>query len=346
MSFDQLSAREREILRILIEHYITTAEPVGSRVLSTKYTLGLSPATIRNTMQDLEELGLIRQPHTSAGRVPTNDGYRTYVDNLIEPQALPDELARRLHDEIAAASKRAVDDILEQAAHVLAEVSSQIGVTLAPTFERGIISQIELLHVAEHRLLVVISLQRGPVRTILLEVASEVDRKVIEDTQRALNERLAGQSLGSIRSEVTERLRNDERADARLVKLFIDAAEDMVQRPAAEALHVNGTSNLFSQPEFADHETLGSVLRVIEQRTPIVEVLRKRGVGEGIVISIGNEVQLQGAEGCSLVSATYTAGRVEGTIGIMGPTRMEYAKLVSIVDYVAKVLSQEMAGER
>lgn len=342
MGFDQLSAREREILRVLIDHYITTAEPVGSRVLAGRYRLGLSPATIRNTMQDLEEMGLIRQPHTSAGRVPTDDGYRTYIDNLIEPSPVPDELARRLRDEIVAASKRAVDDILEQTAHVLAKVSTQIGVTLAPSMERGIISHIELVPVAERRLLVVLGVQTGLVRTLLLEVSTEVDRKAVEATQQALNERLSGQPLGSLRTLVAQRLRQDERVDARLIKMFIEAADELLERPAAESLHVNGTANLFDKPEFADHEALGGVLRVIEQRTPIVEVLRQRGMGEGIVISIGSEVKLQGAEGCALVSATYTAGRVHGTIGIMGPTRMEYAKLVSIVDYVAKVLSEEI----
>lgn len=342
MAFEQLSGRERDILRVLIEHYISTAEPVGSRVLSTRYAMGLSPATIRNTMQDLEEMGLIRQPHTSAGRVPTDDGYRTFVDNLLEPQPIPDDLARRLREEIVAASNRAVDDILEQTAHVLAAVTSQIGVTLSPSLESGIISHIELLAVAERRLLVVLGIQSGLVRTILLEVASDVDRKTIETTQTALNERLAGQPIGSLKSAAAARLQNDERADARLVRLFIDAAEDLVERPAGESLHVNGTANLFSQPEFADHAALGGVLRVIEERTPIVELLRNRGIGEGIIVTIGREVKVRGAEGCSVVSASYKAGKVEGTIGIMGPTRMEYGKLVSVVDYVAKLLSEQM----
>ena len=341
MGFEQLSTREREILRVLIDHYIRSAEPVGSRVLSTRHGLGLSPATIRNTMQDLEEMGLIRQPHTSAGRVPTDEGYRTYIDNLIEPTPVPEDLARRLREEIVAASKRAVDDILEQTAHVLARVTTQIGVTLAPSLESGVISHIELIQVAESRLLVVLGVQTGLVRTLLLEVSTDVDRKAIEATQHALNERLVGQPLGSLRKLIAERLGDDSRADARLVKMFVAAADELLERPATESLHVNGTSNLFNQPEFADHETLGGVLRVIEQRTPIVEVLRQRGMGEGIVITIGSEVNLQGAEGCTLVSAAYNAGRVQGTIGIMGPTRMEYAKLVSIVDYVARVLAEE-----
>ncbi|MEW5702378.1 MAG: heat-inducible transcriptional repressor HrcA [Candidatus Zixiibacteriota bacterium] len=342
MAFEHLSGREQEILRVLIEHYVATAEPVGSRVLATRYRIGLSPATIRNTMQDLEEMGLIRQPHTSAGRVPTDEGYRVFVDNLLEPQPVPNDLARRLREEIAAASKRAVDEILEQTAHVLAGVTSQIGVTLAPSFQKGTVSHIELIPVAERRMLVVLSIQSGLVRTILLEVSSDVDRKTIEATQSALNERLAGQPLGSIKSTAAERMKGDSRADARLVRLFIDAAEDLVERPPGEALHVNGTANLFTQPEFADHEVLGGVLRVIEERTPIVELLRSRGMGEGIVVTIGREVSLRGAEGCSLVSASYQAGRIEGTIGVIGPTRMEYAKLVSVVDYVAKLLSEQI----
>lgn len=342
MGFDQLNDRERQILRVLIDHYVSTAEPVGSRVLANKFKIGLSPATIRNTMQDLEEMGLIRQPHTSAGRVPTDDGYRTYVDNLIEPQTIPDDLAKRLREELALEHKRAVDDIMAQTAHILASVTSQIGVTLAPRFDKGIISRIELVPVAERRLLVVMGIQTGLARTVLLEVAAEVDERSIELTQRALNERLAGQSVGTLRTTAPQVLKDDQRADPRLVKIFIEAAEDLIDRGSGESLHVDGTSNLFAQPEFADHQALGGVLRVIEKRTPIVNLLRNRGMGEGIVVSIGREVKLEGAEGCSLVSSAYKIGQVEGTIGILGPTRMEYAKLLAIIDYTARLLAEQM----
>jgi heat-inducible transcriptional repressor len=137
-------------------------------------------------------------------------------------------------------------------------------------------------------------------------------------------------------------MKDDKRADPRLVRVFVEAAEDLIDRGGSESLHVDGTSNLFSQPEFADHQTLGAVLRVIEKRTPLVSLLRNRGVGEGIVVTIGREVKLEGAEGCSIVSSTYKVGQVEGTIGILGPTRMEYAKLLAIVEYTAKLLSEQM----
>ena len=342
MGFDQLNDRECQILRVLIDHYVSTAEPVGSRVLANRFNIGLSPATIRNTMQDLEEMGLIRQPHTSAGRIPTDEGYRTYVDNLIEPQAVPDDLAKRLREELASEHKRAVDDILAQTAHVLASVTSQIGVTLAPNFDNGIISRIELVPVAERRLLVVMGIQTGLARTVLLEVAADIDEKSIEATQRALNERLAGQSVGTLRTTAPAMLKDDNRADPRLVRVFVEAAEDLIDRGSGESLHVDGTSNLFTQPEFADHQALSGVLRVIEKRTPIVNLLRNRGMGEGIIVTIGREVKLEGAEGCSIVSSTYKVGQVEGTIGILGPTRMEYAKLLAIIDYTAKLLSEQM----
>lgn len=342
MAFETLNGREKQILRVLIDHYVSTAEPVGSRVLANRYPIGLSPATIRNTMQDLEEFGLIRQPHTSAGRVPTDEGYRTYVDNLIDRQPITPDLAKTLQDKLAAEHMRAVDDIMAQAAHVLASVTSQIGVTLAPRFDRGVVSRIELVPVAECRVLVVLGIQSGLVRTVLMEVASDIDQRSMEETQRALNERLAGQTLGSLKMIAPERLKDDHRADPRLVKLFVEAAEDLTGNATGESLHVEGASNLFSQPEFADHQVLGSILRVIEKRTPLVDLLRQRGIGEGIVVTIGREVNLEGAEGCSLVSAAYRAGEVEGTIGILGPMRMEYAKLVSIVEYTAQLLSEQM----
>lgn len=342
VTMDQLNDRERQILRMLIEHFVTTAEPVGSRVLAMRYGLGISAATIRNTMQDLETRGLIRQPHTSAGRVPTDEGYRQYVEDLLDPKPVPKRLADRLRDEIANVHSRAVDEILDQTAHVLASVTSQIGVTLAPSFEQGVISRIELVPVAERRMLLVLGIESGLARTILLEVSAEIDPKSVESTERALNDRLVGQPLSSLKTSAPDRLRGDQRADARLVKMFFDAADDLTTRPPGESLHVNGTSNLFAQPEFADHEALSGLLRVIEQRTPLIELLQRQGMGEGIVVTIGREAKLAGAEGCSLVSANYTAGQVSGTIGVVGPTRMEYAKLVSIVDYVAKLLSEQM----
>lgn len=344
MPFEKLSDREREILRVLIDHYVATAEPVGSRVLATRYPLGLSPATIRNTMQDLEEMGLIKQPHTSAGRVPTDEGYRVYVDNLINPAPIPEQIAQQIREKILTKHKRAVDDILGQTAHVLARVTSQIGVTLAPSFDKGVISRIQLLPVADRRLLVVLGIHSGLVRTVLLEVAADLERRTIEETEVALNERLAGLSLGSLRIDAAERVRDDQRADARLVKIFFDAADDLVERPAGESLHIDGTSNLISHPEFSDHEALSGVMRAIESREPIIQMLKARGVGEGLIVTIGREVRIEGAEGCSMVSANYRVGRVEGTVGIMGPTRMEYAKVVSIVDYMARLLSEEMEG--
>ncbi|GAB4323145.1 MAG: heat-inducible transcriptional repressor HrcA [Candidatus Zixiibacteriota bacterium] len=344
MPFDNLTDREQQILRVLIDHYIATAEPVGSRVLANRYPLNLSPATIRNTMQDLEEMGLIKQPHTSAGRVPTDEGYRVYVDSLISPQPISESVASRLREQLMNRQKRTVEDILGQTAHVLAQLTSQIGVTLAPSVDRGVISRIELVPVSERRLLVVLGIHSGIVRTVLLEVSADVDRKTIEETQMALNDRLAGQTLGTLKTTGQERLRDDQRADARLLKVFFDAADDLVQRPLGETLHVDGTANLLSQPEFSNHTALRGVVQAIEERLPIIQMLQSRGVGEGLVVSIGREVKIQGAEGCSMVSANYRVGRIEGTVGIMGPTRMEYAKVVSIVDYVAKLLSEQMEG--
>ncbi len=339
-----INERAQVLLKTLVERYISDGQPVGSKALAENAQLDLSPATIRNVVADLERLGLVHAPHTSAGRVPTDEGYRTYVDKLIEHQVVPQKLAEQLREQVAARHKHTVDDILEQTAHVLATVTSQIGVTLAPRFDEGIISRIELVPVAERRMMVVLGIHSGLARTVLLEVASNIAEGAMKETEAVLNERLVGQSLGTLQATLADRLKGADRADARLIRLFVDAAEDLVEGPPGEALHVDGTSNLFSQPEFADHEAMGGVLRVIEKRIPIIELLQKRGVGEGLIVTIGQEVKLEGAEGCSLVSSNYQVGRVQGTIGILGPTRMEYAKVVAIVDYVAKFLSEQMEG--
>jgi heat-inducible transcriptional repressor len=174
MAFENLSERERLVLQSLINHYIATAEPVGSRSVAQKFRLGISPATVRNTMQDLEEMGLITHPHTSAGRVPTDKGYRVFVDSMMGLEALTPSEEDQIRREICA-DYAAVEDILEQTARVLATVSRQLGVTIAPRFDQGVLTSINLIPVAEKKILVILAVKHGLVRTVLLEAESSID---------------------------------------------------------------------------------------------------------------------------------------------------------------------------
>lgn len=338
MAFENLTEREKAVLQSLINYYIATARPVGSRLIANKYKLGISPATIRNTMQDLEEMGFVTHPHTSAGRVPTDKGYRVYVDTLLEPEELTNSEEEQIKTEIWL-DYAAVEDLLEQTSRVLGMVSNQLGVTIAPRFDQGILTHIDLIPVAEKKILVVLAVKHGLVRTVLLEAESSLEIETLEKTAGILNERLCGLTLGEIKNSMEQRLKETSTADPKLIKVFLESSENLLNFSEIEQVHLGGTTNIVDQPEFKDREKLRSLIEVIEEKKLLAELISAKGIKEGITITIGKEIERGEMQSCSLVTSSYKAGKVSGTIGIIGPTRMRYAKLVSLVDYTAKLLS-------
>jgi heat-inducible transcriptional repressor len=338
MAFEKLTQRERLVLQSLINYYIATAEPVGSKVMAEKYRLGISPATIRNTMKDLEDMGLINHPHTSAGRVPTDEGYRMYVDSMMGKVPLTATEEDQIRREISA-DYAAVEDILEQTARVLATVSKQLGVTIAPRFDKGILTRINLIPVADKKILVVLAVKHGLVRSVLLEAESSIDTEQMEETANILNERLSGLTLGEIKDSIDERLKEASAGDPKLIKLFLDSTENLLSFTEPDQMHLGGTRNIVDQPEFKDREKLSNLIQVLEEKKLLAELVSAKGIKEGITITIGKEIETGEMQSCSLVTSPYEAGKVRGTIGIIGPTRMRYSKLVSMVEYTAKLLS-------
>jgi heat-inducible transcriptional repressor len=338
-AFDKLSDRERQVLAALIDRYVKSAQPVGSRVLANRYKLGVSSATIRNTLQDLEELGLVTQPHTSAGRIPTDLGYRIYVDLLLKPEQLSIGEKQKIDDEITSAFTP-IDQILEQTSRILAEVSSQLGVSTSPEFDRAVLTKMEMLPVAERKLLIVIAVRSGFVKTILMEVDSDVSSSMVAETSRLLNEKLVGLTLGEIERTISERFKDVRLGDPRLLRVFTESVNALSNEAEGDSLHVGGTPNILRQPEFRDRETLDQLLGVLESKQPLADMVSSASLKDGVVVTIGKEANVGNFEMCSMVTSTYSAGRSKGTVGVIGPTRMEYSKLVSIVDYTAKLLSK------
>jgi heat-inducible transcriptional repressor len=338
MAFENLTEREKAVLQSLIDYYIATARPVGSRLIANKYKLGISPATIRNTMQDLEEMGLITHPHTSAGRVPTDRGYRVYVDTMIEPEELTDFEERQIKSEILV-DYAVVEDLLEQTSRVLGLISNQLGVTIAPRFDQGILTHIDLIPAAEKKILVVLAVKHGLVRTVLLEAESGLKIETLEKTTSILNERLCGLTLGEIKGSMEQRLKETSTADPKLIRLFLDSSENLLNFTEAEQVHLGGTTKIVDQPEFKDREKLRNLIELIEEKRFLAELVSAKGINEGITVTIGKEMERGEMQSYSLVTSSYKAGKVAGTIGVIGPTRMRYAKLVSLVDYTAKLLS-------
>ncbi len=338
MAFENLTRREKAVLQSLIDYYIATAKPVGSRLIACKFELGVSPATIRNTMQDLEEMGLVTHPHVSAGRVPTDKGYRLYVDSMIEPEELTSSEEKQINSEIMV-DYAAVEDLLDQTSRVLGLISNQLGVTIAPRFDQGVLSRINLIPVAEKKILVVMAVKHGLIRTVLLEAESSLQTETLEKTASILNERLCGLTLGEIKGSMEQRLKEVSTADPKLIRVFLESSENLLNFPETEQVHLGGTTNIVDQPEFKDRDKLRSLIELIEEKRILAELVSAKGIKNGITITIGKEMERGEMQSCSLVTSSYKAGKVAGTIGVIGPTRMRYAKLVSLVDYTAKLLS-------
>ena len=343
---DELSQREKAILNILIGTYVATGEPIGSRTIS-KSGLGLSAATVRNSMADLEDKGYLNQPHTSAGRVPTDKGYRYYVDKLMSQEQLEVQERRIIRRSIEEQHIREgnVEGLLEQVSKVVAEVSNNLGVAVAPRFERGIFQRLEMVHLSESKLLLVLTIASGLVKTMVMEIDSVISPAEMEETKRIINERLFGLTVGEILNSVADRLRSVSRGSPKLLRLIADRSDILFGFGNTDDLHFGGTSNFFLQPEFSsDQKRMAALLGMLEEKEPIVTILEERKDHEGITITIGNEHTPPELHGCSLVTARYRVGDVSGVIGMIGPTRIPYARMVPLIQYVAD-LTEEILEE-
>jgi heat-inducible transcriptional repressor len=344
MNFNrELTDREKLVLRLVIHNYILSATPVGSRVLSKRHSeLGLSPATIRNAMADLEDKGLLTHPHTSAGRVPTDLGYRIYVDDLIEFKELGKRDRDTIKKEIESIPTNDIKEILAVTSKSLGKISRLLGIIVSPRFDEGVLEKIELVRVALNKLLVVISIQSGLIRTIMLEIESGLKDSQIRNAARYLNSRLSGLTFHTIRSTIEERLQPYNGADANLIRFFVDDAATMFQMDASREYYVDGASNVLSQPEFSTTEKIRSIIEFIENKDVVVHLIEKRQEMEGISITIGEENPADAAKSLSVVTAGYRVGHVHGTLGVIGPTRMDYSRLISLVDYTARAVSERL----
>ncbi|MFQ5649204.1 MAG: heat-inducible transcriptional repressor HrcA [bacterium] len=333
-----LTERENTILCCVVESHVQTALPAGSRHLAKKFNLGISPATIRNVMNDLEEMGYLCQPHISAGRIPTDKGYRFYVDSLMAVRKL-----RRRERQIIWENlhKYAVDvkEILAAASRVLGQVSAQLGVVLEPRFYQGIFQKIELVSVSETRILAVISIMSGLVKTIMMEMESAVSRDQLEQTSWVINERLSGLSLKEVKETIDERLSDAVVSNDRLMHLVLESSYRLFSFERHEGLHLGGTHNIVANPEFSEKDDVARVLGMIESKETILHKF-DQGEDNKVCVRIGRENKEDLFRDYSVIVTQYYIGNVTGALGVVGPTRMQYSRIIPLVDYVGGVLTR------
>jgi heat-inducible transcriptional repressor len=334
---EAISRREEMILNTVVDSYVSTGEPVGSRTISKK-GVGISAATIRNAMSDLEEKGLVYQPHTSAGRIPTDRGYRYYVDRLMPSDDLSESQEEGIRSRILACLREgSVQEILDQISRVIAEVSQNLGVVLSPRFEQGVLRRLELVSLTERRVLLVLSIQQGLVKTMVIEAESPIDPAQLSETAQVLNERLSGLTLGELTKSTMERIQEIRGGDPKLLRVIADETAALCAQGHAEGLHLGGTGNIFLQPDFP-RQTLMGIVNVLEAKDPIVDVLEQRTNREGVAITIGDENRsVPEMRSCSLITSPYRLGETSGVVGVIGPTRMRYPLIAALVRFAAQL---------
>ena len=337
----ELNDREKSILRSIVQSYILTATPVGSRFLSkTSEEFTLSPATIRNVMADLEEMQFISHPHISAGRVPTDKGYRCYVDTLMDVQALPEQERHVVKEQLTALSQ---EQALKDASKILGALSHCLAIVELPQMSDIIIKRVHLLPLSSDRLLIAMELESNIVRTVTLETDLSVDSSALDQTAEFINSRISGKSIRFVREHLVEMMMEGVKGHHNLLRLFIDSVDTLLNPHTLndEKVHIAGAQHLLEYPEFDSPNQLRGVIELVENEDVIIHLLdqREEKIDNSVQIVIGNEMKEQRLIEYSMVMGSYSMKGAYGSIGLIGPKRMNYAKMVSLVKYMGQVLS-------
>ena len=338
-----LDARAQHLLKTLIERYIAEGQPVGSRVLSRHSGLELSPATIRNVMADLEEMGLIASPHTSAGRMPTPRGYRFFVDSLMVVKPLEQGEIERLEGEFDGDRPQ---QLVNAAASLLSQLTQFAGVVMTPRRREAAFRHLEFLRLSEHRVLLIVVTPEGDVQNRILHTDRPYTSAQLIEATNFFNQNFAGHAFAAIRDRLAAELSALREDIAGLMQVAIQVGEGALQE--GDSLVVTGERNLLNTEDLASNmDRLRQLFDLFEQKTSLLHLLDESQKAQGVQIYIGGESGLVPLDECSVVTAPYeVGGQVMGTLGVIGPTRMAYERVIPIVDVTAKLLSNALSRER
>ena len=340
MSLTDLKSRSHRILEAIILSYADSATPVGSEYLRENYRFGVSPATIRNVMAELEEQGLITHPHTSAGRVPTDRGYRYYVDLIMEPRRIRPEEEKTI-DSLRSRKKENANELLDYAAHLLAELTHEAGVVLVPQLAQGSFRHLELIPMDANVVVGVLIASEGMVRHARLDVDEPIDQEELDRIGRFLNQELAGMPLAQIHNYLERSVLQGTSAFFHLYKRSMDLFSMGPFFDEERSIILEGTSWIFEAPEFHDIQRTRRLIRGLERRQELVELLRRDLSADDVKLHIGAENRDTSFLDCTIVAAPYRSrGGVMGAIGVIGPTRLNYPHVTALVHRMAHAVTQ------
>lgn len=337
-----LDDRKRKILQAIIDDYIDTAEPIGSRTIARKHELGLSSATIRNEMADLEDMGFLAQPHTSSGRVPSDKGYRLYVDELMQRHELStDEI-----ETIKRAMETRINELsqlIRQASAVLSRFTRYTSMATTPQMKESIIKALQVVPVEKGKALVVVVTNAGIVRNNLVKISDTIPPDTLIMISNILNKKLSGLSIEQVNMRIISEIAREADTSGELLLPILQSAADCINQMDNAEVYIEGTTNIFNYPEFRDLVKAREFINLLDEKSSLGRLLSDASDDPGIVVRIGAENDISGIKDCSLVTATYSLGSTFiGSIGIIGPTRMEYSRVISSMNYIRKKINEEL----
>ena len=339
----QLDERKFMILKAIIDDYVLTGMPVGSRTISRKSGVGFSPATIRNEMSDLEELGYLDQPHTSAGRVPSHKAYRLYVDRLLQVGNLSPEETKKIQEHLRERTSQ-VQEVIRSAAQVLSDATHYTSVIVAPQAQALRIRRVQLVPITENTALLVIVTNAGIVKDAVVRVPGELSAEHLHAISNLLTDQLAERPIDQVRQRFRVLIHHlDEHR--RLLANVMNAMETSIVETGENDVVVGGSANLLSYPEYSDIEKARNFLAVLDSKETLARLLGSRG-GVEFTIRIGSENEAPEFQDCSVVTATYHIGSgTSGTLGIIGPTRMDYQRVIAVMKTLKYAMNELLSGE-
>lgn len=336
----ELPQRYQDILKILVSDYINTAEPVGSRAIAKRHPASLSPATIRNVMADLTEMGLLSQPHTSAGRIPTSSGLNYYVQTLLSIADLSEDEKNTIQNTFSYGSS-SEEELLKQSSSILSAFSSFAGLVVMPSISHIRFKHIEFLQLTDARLLGIFVAQSGMVQNAIIEVQEQYSFRQLEKINNFCNRIFLGLTLQEAKEKIARELQHErEEYDTLLVKGF-QYSNTLFQSVPDQAVHINGTHNLYQQAEAREFEKLKALLNSLNEKEKVLSLLERCEDAHGVKIFVGSDHEQQEQIDAGVVSASYSKnGKVIGALGVIGPRRMNYAHVVSVVHFTSQLVSR------
>jgi heat-inducible transcriptional repressor len=336
-----LSEREHHVLEAVVRNYILSGAPTGSRFLSKQPEFDSSPATIRNIMSDLEERGFISQPHTSAGRIPTDKGYRYYVDRLMTYMELPQEVKVQIKDCLMKAEPSDLHLLMEATTRALSRATHQLGMILAPRLNRGVFRHLHIYPLESQRVLLHLTIDSGFVKTMVLELKTQASTERLEKACRVINERFFGLTIEDMMANEDKVYESVEPYELGLIRLFVPSIKKLIEAEHDGALYTEGETNIVMQPEFFSKDQASAIIEILEEKKLLLHLLEKEQDDKtGVIISIGGENTEGQLQSFSVIKTKYQVGHLEGSLGVIGPKRMPYPFLVSAVGYTAKLLGE------